>query len=98
MLVTKNTTAPVLDKAQKTDALLVVEVGELLFGKQWKKPFSERFRINARTLLRISAAASEGREYRIPKGLLEELMAEILRREREMENVWSEVYQRWLDG
>ena len=51
----------------------VADIGERLFGSEWGAPMSRLTGINQRTLLRVKAAATEGREYPAARAALAEL-------------------------
>ena len=51
----------------------VAELATSIFGSDWGAPMSRLTGINQRTLLRIKAAAAEGREYPASKAALAEL-------------------------
>ena len=51
----------------------LAELGERIFGTDWGAPMARLTGINARTLLRVKAAAVEGVEYPAAKGALAEL-------------------------
>ena len=42
----------------------LARLGEQIFGSDWAAPMSRMTGVNARTLLRVKAAAAEGRDYR----------------------------------
>lgn len=44
-------------------AQLVDHAGRLMFGLEYRRPLAQRLGVNPRTVERVAAAASEGRDY-----------------------------------
>lgn len=55
----------------------VADLATSIFGSDWGAPMARVTGINQRTLLRIKAAAADGREYPAARGALAELAAQM---------------------
>lgn len=58
----------------------VADLATSIFGSDWGAPMARLTGINQRTLLRIKAAASEGREYPAARGALAQLATQMQER------------------
>lgn len=56
-------------------AVAVTRLGERMFGAEWAGPMARLTGLSARTLLRVKAAAQEGREYPAARGALAGLLS-----------------------
>jgi len=55
-------------------SVAVTRLGERMFGAEWAGPMARLTGLSARTLLRVKAAAQEGRDYPAARGALAGLL------------------------
>ncbi len=67
------------------DAALIARAGRLLYGEEWTGRLAADLGLNERTMRRIKAANTAGRDYPIAPGVFDDLKALLVERSGELQ-------------
>lgn len=64
---------------------------EALWGAQWQSAMARAMRLDLRRVQRIAAAARDDKTYRLPRGILAELLAQLERKQRPLQRAYEDL-------